>query len=116
MGNADRPSFMLSRLDGMRFTSSAAASPDLNGSQLSGTVGQITAQMLNFQGATVAAAQTDQEARALTLEALDARMSDEYGVDVDEEMTRLMELQNAFSANARVITVVQELLDALMRI
>mgnify|MGYP001170121514 CR=1 FL=1 len=38
----------------------------------------------------------------------------EYAVNVDEEMARLMELQNAYAANARVLSVVQELLDALM--
>lgn len=36
------------------------------------------------------------------------------GVDVDEEMARLMELQNAFAANARVMSVAQELIDDLM--
>ena len=43
-------------------------------------------------------------------------MAEEYGVDVDEEMARLMELQAAYAANARVITIVQELLDTLMAI
>ena len=35
----------------------------------------------------------------------------EYGVNVDEEMARLMELQNAYAANARVISVVQDLMN-----
>jgi flagellar hook-associated protein 1 FlgK len=43
-------------------------------------------------------------------------MDAEYGVDIDEEMARLMELQNAFAANARVVSIVQELLDMLMQI
>ena len=41
-------------------------------------------------------------------------METEYGVNLDEEMARLMELQNAYSANARVVSVVKELLDALL--
>jgi flagellar hook-associated protein 1 FlgK len=40
-------------------------------------------------------------------------MASEYGVNLDEEMARLMELQNAFAANARVVSVIKELLDAL---
>ncbi len=52
----------------------------------------------------------------LTLDALNQRLDAEYGVDVDEEMARLMELQNAFAANARVMSVVQELMDAVMQL
>jgi flagellar hook-associated protein 1 FlgK len=40
-------------------------------------------------------------------------METEYGVNVDEEMSRLMEIQNAYAANARVVSVVKELLDSL---
>jgi flagellar hook-associated protein 1 len=36
-------------------------------------------------------------------------------VDINEEVARLMELQNAYAANARVASVVQELLDTLMQ-
>ena len=34
------------------------------------------------------------------MESLDERLASEYGVNVDEEMARLMELQNAYAANA----------------
>ena len=71
---------------------------------------------MNIQGDVVASAITAEQTQALTLEALDQRMAEEYGVDVDEEMARLMELQNAYAANARVISIVQELLDTLMEI
>ena len=37
------------------------------------------------------------------METLGDRLDDEYGVDIDEEMARLMELQNAYAANARVL-------------
>jgi flagellar hook-associated protein 1 FlgK len=48
------------------------------------------------------------------MDALNQRMNSEYAVNVDEEMARLMELQNAYAANARVISVVQDLLNRLM--
>ena len=37
------------------------------------------------------------------------------GVDVDQEMSDLMQLQNAYAANARVLAAVQEMWDALLR-
>ena len=59
---------------------------------------------------------SNDETQQMTLDALTQRLDSEYGVDVDEEMARLMELQNAFAANARVMSVVQELMDALMQL
>ncbi len=50
------------------------------------------------------------------MDALTTRMDAEYGVNVDEEMSRLLELQNAYAANARVISAVQDLLDRLMNL
>ena len=43
-------------------------------------------------------------------------MDSEYGVNVDEEMARLIDLQNAYAANARVVSIVNELLQTLMQI
>jgi flagellar hook-associated protein 1 FlgK len=37
------------------------------------------------------------------------------GVDVDREMADLLQLQNAYAANARVLAAVQEMWDALLR-
>ena len=60
------------------------------------------------------AAITKRDDRQLTLDTIVDQMESEYGVNVDEEMARLMELQNAYAANARVVSVVKELLDALL--
>jgi len=48
------------------------------------------------------------------VQALNQRLDSEYGVNVDEEMARLLELQNAYSANARVISAVQDLMSKLL--
>lgn len=68
---------------------------------------------MGFQGSSINAALTKADDRALTLDTVVDQMESEYGVNVDEEMARLMELQNAYAANARVVSVVKELLDAL---
>jgi flagellar hook-associated protein 1 FlgK len=71
--------------------------------------------MINHQGNVVAKAQSENSAVGYTLESITTRMGAEYGVNVDEEMARLMQLQNAYSASARVVSTVQELIDALLR-
>ncbi|WP_224702888.1 flagellar hook-associated protein FlgK [Devosia aquimaris] len=113
LGDADRANYVIKQLDEMNFTSGGnpIASPDKF--QLSGNLGTIISQVIGFQGANINAAVTKADDRQLTLDTLTDQMDTEYGVNVDEEMARLMELQNAYAANARVVSVVKELLDAL---
>jgi flagellar hook-associated protein 1 len=115
LGDDDRADYLLERLDNMRF-----ATYDPSGRapayRLAGSVSDLIGQTINHQGNIAATALSDADAQELTLETLTARMDAEYGVDVDEEMARLMELQNAYAANARVLSTVQELLDRLLAI
>lgn len=40
----------------------------------------------------------------------------EQGVDTDQELQRLMQIEQAYAANARLISVVDELMDTLLRL
>jgi len=46
---------------------------------------------------------------------LQARMNSESGVNIDREMTSLLNLQSTYAANARVFSVVQQMLQTLMQ-
>jgi len=116
LGDQGRLNQIVSNLDGMRFAGAQGASGTTASFRLGGTVADIISQTINFQGNAAAAAISDRDTQEMTLDALTQRLDSEYGVDVDEEMARLMELQNAFAANARVMSVVQELMDALMQL
>jgi flagellar hook-associated protein 1 FlgK len=48
--------------------------------------------------------------------ALQQRFNDSAAVNIDQEMAQLLSLQNAYAANARVLTTVKEMLDSLLRI
>ena len=48
--------------------------------------------------------------------ALEQRFNDSAAVNIDQEMAHLLQLQNAYAANARVLTTVKEMLDQLLRI
>ncbi|WP_127144738.1 flagellar hook-associated protein FlgK [Pelagibacterium montanilacus] len=115
MGDAARPEFLLQSIKSAQFIADAAAPQRDGGTRLTGTVREMIAQSINHQGDTAARAQSQAEAFSYRLDAINTRMESEYGVNVDEEMARLMELQNAYSASARVVSTVQELLDALLR-
>jgi len=115
LGDATRPQFLLDNLKGMGFVSEKMTSLRDGGVRLSGKVSDLIGQMIHHQGNVVAKAQSENAAVSYTLQSITTRMTAEYGVNVDEEMARLMQLQNAYAASARVVSTVQELIDALLR-
>ncbi len=71
---------------------------------------QVTAVQV---GDRAAAAATKSQAATLR-EGLEARFSAQSGVDVDAEMAAMVQLQNAYAANAKVMGTVQTMWDALL--
>lgn len=116
LGDAARVNYLADQLETMQFAMGQRATDQQAAFRMSGSVSDLISQTINYQGNSAATAISASESQALTMEILTQRMDTEYGVDVDEEMARLMELQNAFAANARVISIIQELLDQLLRI
>ena len=114
LGDAARPNYLLENLRTMQFVSENRTALSDGGVRLSGRVGDIIGQTINYQGDTVARGFAQYEAGTMTLDAVLTRMESTYGVDIDQEMAKLMELQNAYSAGARVVSTVQELIDALL--
>jgi flagellar hook-associated protein 1 FlgK len=114
LGDADRANYIIDQLASMSFTSGGNPAANAGKFQLTGKLSEVIGQVIGFQGASINAALTKADDRQLTLDTISDQMQTEYGVNLDEEMARLMELQNAYSANARVISVVKELLDALL--
>ncbi len=116
LGDASRVNDIWDRLQNNQFHGDVTSTRSMGRNQLAGNVGALVSQMLSFQGASVEKSQSVNETQKLSMEALTTRMSEKYGVNVDREMAMLMELQNAYAANARVMSIVQELLTTLMRI
>lgn len=113
LGDAARANYVMDQFHEMKFASGQANGPP-GGFRLGGTLADLVSQALDFQGLSASTAAGDDETQQLTLSTITERVDSEYGVNVDEEMARLMELQNAYAANARVISVVQDLLGRLM--
>ena len=47
--------------------------------------------------------------------ALQQRLNEQSGVSIDTELSNLITLQNAYSANARVMSTVQSMMSALIQ-
>ncbi len=112
--DAARVNAIVSNLEDLRFAGGPGSVRNGASSRLAGTVSDFISQAINYQGNAAASAIADNDTQKLTLDALGERLEADYGVDVDEEMARLMELQNAFAANARVMSVAQELIQSLL--
>src|SRR5690606_2648295 len=115
LGDAGRPEDGLQQLSSMNLVSGTTPAANAGRHPLNGNVEQVIGQVLNYQGTTIGSALSQRDDRLLTLDTITSQMETEYGVNMDEEMARLTELQSAYAANARIVAVVKELLDTLFR-
>jgi flagellar hook-associated protein 1 FlgK len=116
LGDSARADYLLEQLQSMTFASGQTGTSGADGFRLGGTIADMIAQAMDYTGSVAASATSQDDTQQLTMDSLTQRLDGEYGVNVDEEMARLMELQNAYAANARVISIVQDLMDRLLQI
>lgn len=116
LGDSARADYLLEQLQSMSFASGQTGTSGADGFRLGGTIADMIAQAMDYTGSVAASATSQYDTQQLTMDSLTQRLDGEYGVNVDEEMARLMELQNAYAANARVISIVQDLMDRLLQI
>jgi flagellar hook-associated protein 1 FlgK len=114
LGDDDRPNYLLDQLGSMQFATAQSNMSDLGSFRLGGSVSDMISQTMDYTGSVAASAQSDDDTQQQAMDTLGQRMDSEYGVNVDDEMARLLELQNAYSANARVISTVQDLMSKLL--
>jgi flagellar hook-associated protein 1 FlgK len=107
-------------------SASSAAPPNLQGLGLSGTLRAGFAQpqsLLQFatdivatQTAAASAASTDLDNAQAVQQTFNKKLAAVAGVSVDQEMSTMIGLQNAYAANARIITAAQQMWNALLAI
>ena len=100
----------LHAIEGFSITFKAAGNLAAATGSLSEYSGNVLSSIAN-QGAR---AEQFWEDRVAYSEALQSRMTDMSGVNLDEELANMLTYQNAYSASARIITTVQQMFDALL--
>jgi flagellar hook-associated protein 1 len=114
-GDPTRPDFILQQLTAATPTYAATTGIGSAQAPFSGTLGNYLSQVISQQSQAANAASNLQQGQDTVLNALQQRVNDQSGVNIDTEMSNLIALQNAYSANARVMTTVQQLLATLMQ-
>lgn len=111
-----RPQFLYTALTGDNRTFGAASGIGGVNAPYSSSVQTFAQRIIDAQGAGAATAQSLDEGQGIALATAQSRVASTSGVSIDEEMSKLVQLQTAYSANARVLTAARDLLDTLLRI
>jgi flagellar hook-associated protein 1 FlgK len=115
-GDPTRPSLMYRRLTEQVRDFTPQTGIGGSGVAYRATIATFAQRIVETQGNVAEGAQRLNEGQQIALKAVEARFSEVSGVNIDQEMANLVELQNAYAANARVISAVKEMMDLLMRI
>jgi len=114
-GDTTRPDFLTKQLTATNFQYSAQTGIGSTGTPYKGTLLSFLQQVTSTQGATASAAQQVADGQTVVLNTLQKKLSAQSGVNMDEEMAHLLALQNAYSANARVMSTVNDMYKTLMQ-
>lgn len=115
-GDATRPTFLLDALANTMQSFSGAAAIGGSTSPFTGTVSDFATQIVATQASNANAAKNLNDSQQVVLNAMQSRYSDTAGVNIDTEMTQLIQLQTAYSANARVMSAAKQMMDVLMAV
>lgn len=115
-GDASRPLDLLARFSETPFTFSPATGIGGTSQPVSTSVREFGQRIIGFQGQQAQIVKSSQEAQSIIVAAVYDRYQADTAVNTDDELARLTELQNAYAANARVMSVVQDLVAILIQI
>ncbi len=79
------------------------------------TLGGIASTVLASQAQDSATTSTQADTEQAVQTTLASKLSAQSGVNMDTEMSNMIQLQNAYGANARVIAAVQAMWDQLLQ-
>ncbi|MBL1242401.1 MAG: flagellar hook-associated protein FlgK [OCS116 cluster bacterium] len=115
LGDQTRPADLLKKFTETQFSFNANSGIGTQSSPFSGTLGSFTQQVVADQTSRIDRHSRMAENQEMVLSAMNARMESKTKVNVDEEMAQLLVLQTAYAANARIVSVIKELMDTMMR-
>ena len=114
-GDNVRASFILNTLSSGTFRYTPQTGIGTTGAPFTGTLTNFVRQILSQQGEAATAAKQLADGQDVVVNTLKAKVQSISGVNIDDEMAHLLALQNAYSANARVMTSIKQMYDTLIQ-
>jgi len=116
IGDDTRPNDLLARLTDSTRSYSASTGIGSSTTPFNGSVDSFARRIVSVQAAAAQNASDAASSQSMVSDALQEKFDSETGVSIDNEMSNLIVFQNAYAANARVISTVKELFDVLLSI
>ncbi len=114
-GDPTRPNFILNQMTQAALPFSPATGIGNAQAPYSGTLADYMSQVASQQSQAANAATNLQQGQDTVLTALQQRFNNQSGVNIDTEMSNLIALQNAYGANARVMSTIEQMMSMLMQ-
>ncbi|MBR0965916.1 flagellar hook-associated protein FlgK [Bradyrhizobium diazoefficiens] len=114
-GDTTRSDFLYSRLTNTVFSYSPTTGLGSASQPFTGSVSNYLQQFLSVQGNAATQATQLQQGQSVVVSTLQAKFNSTSSVNLDSEMSNLIQLQNAYAANAHVMTVVQSMMTTLLQ-
>ncbi len=115
-GDPTRPNFILNQMTNAALTFSPTTGIGTAQAPYSGTLADYMSQIVSQQSQAANAATSLQQGQDTVLNALQQRFNTQSGVNIDTEMSNLIALQNAYGANARVMSTIDQLMSTLLQV
>ncbi|HML13677.1 MAG TPA: flagellar hook-associated protein FlgK [Xanthobacteraceae bacterium] len=116
-GDPTRPNFIFNQLNNAQLTFSPQGGGTGGQSQpFTGTLSGYLSQVASQQAQAASAATNLQQGQDVVVNALQQQLSSDSGVNIDQQMSNLITLQNAYGANARVMTTIQQMMATLLQV
>lgn len=114
-GDPTRPNFILNQLTNATMNFSPTTGIGSASAPFNSTLTNYMSQVVSQQSQASNAATNLQQGQDTVVSALQQRFNDQSGVNIDTEMSKLIALQNAYGANARVMSTVQQMMSTLLQ-
>ena len=114
-GDARRSDFLYSQLTTAVFSYSPQTGLGSANQEFSGNISNYLQQFLSVQSNAATQATQLQQGQSVVVSTLQAKFNSTSSVNLDSEVSNLIQLQNAYAANARIMSVVQSMMDTLLQ-
>jgi flagellar hook-associated protein 1 FlgK len=114
-GDTTRSDYLYSQLTSAVFSYSPQTGLGSSSQPFTGSVSNYLQQFLSVQSNAATQATQLQQGQSVVVSTLQAKFNSTSSVNLDSEMSNLIQLQNAYAANAHVMSVVQSMMNTLMQ-
>ncbi|WP_426408086.1 flagellar hook-associated protein FlgK [Bradyrhizobium ganzhouense] len=114
-GDTTRSDYLYSQLTNAVFSYSPQTGLGSASQPFTGSVSNYLQQFLSVQANASTQATALQQGQSVVVSTLQAKFNSTSSVNLDSEMSNLIQLQNAYAANAHVMSVVQSMMNTLLQ-